>query len=71
MLKNGQTYSKNLAVLTAKFLKYVWSFFKIIHEKVNSIQVGGQKEPPDRFSLVTSRNVVISSQNIMTFSFNA
>ena len=35
MLKNGQTYFKNFAVFhTARFLKYVWSFFNIIKEKV-------------------------------------
>ena len=32
MLKNGQTYFKNLAVFT--FLKYVSPYFNIIHERV-------------------------------------
>ena len=31
---------------------------------------GGQKGPLTSFSPVTSRNVGISSQNFMTFSFN-
>ena len=30
MLKDGQTY-------TAKFLKYVWPFFNIIHERANFV----------------------------------
>ena len=30
MLKNGQTYFN----YTTKFLKHVWPFFNIIHEKV-------------------------------------
>ena len=33
MFKNGQIYFKNLAH-TAKFLKYGWRFFSIIHESV-------------------------------------
>ena len=35
MLQNGQTYLKNLAVYTARFLKYVWPFLIIMHERVN------------------------------------
>ena len=36
MLRNGQTYFKNLAVWnTANFLKYVWTFFNIMNERVN------------------------------------
>ena len=31
---------------------------------------GGQKRPPTRFSPVTSTNVGITSQNLLTFSFN-
>ena len=34
MLKNGQTYFKNLAVFTSQNLKYVWPFFNIICERV-------------------------------------
>ena len=38
---------------------------------VNSIQDGGrEKDPPTSFSLVTSTNVGISPQNLLTFSFN-
>ena len=32
MLLNGETYFKNLAVFT--FLKYVWPFYNIMHERV-------------------------------------
>ena len=36
-VENGQTYIKNLAVFnTARFLKYVWSFYNIIHERANA-----------------------------------
>ena len=34
ILKNSQTYFKNFA--TARFLKYVWPLFKIMHERVYS-----------------------------------
>ena len=38
---------------------------------INPIQDGGQKAPPPTsFSPVTSTNVGISSQNLLTFSFN-
>ena len=40
ILKNGQTYSKNLAVYTAGFLKYVWPFFNIMHERINLLFPG-------------------------------
>ena len=43
-------------------------------ESVNPIQDGGgvgvKKAPTTSFSLVTSTNVGISSQNLLTFSFN-
>ena len=40
MLKNGQTYFKNIAVIirTVIFLKYVWPFFTIIKERVKVVQ---------------------------------
>ena len=41
--------------------------------RVYPIQDGwevGQKDPPTSFSPVTSTNVGISSQNVLTFSFN-
>ena len=31
MSQNGQTHFKNLAVFTARFLKYVWPFLDIMH----------------------------------------
>ena len=34
ILKNSQTYFKNFP--TARFLKYVCQFFKIMHERVHS-----------------------------------
>ena len=44
-LKNGQTYFKNLAVLTPQdFLKYVWPFFSIIHERVITTDFEGKKK---------------------------
>ena len=42
-----------------------------IIEIVNPLQdVEGEKSPPNNFSPVTSTNIVISSQNFLTFSFN-
>ena len=35
-----------------------------------SMGVGGKKVPPNSFSLVTSINVGLSSQNFLTFIFN-
>ena len=35
MSQNGQTYFKNLAANAARFLKYVWPFWGIMHERVN------------------------------------
>ena len=36
MLKNGQTYFKNVALWTWQdFLEYVWPFLTIIHQRVN------------------------------------
>ena len=41
MLKNGQTYFKNIAkscgVHTARFLEYVWPFFNIMYESLNKL----------------------------------
>ena len=31
MYQNGQTHFKNLAVFAAKFLKFVWPFWDIMH----------------------------------------
>ena len=45
MLSNGQTYFKNLLfVHTARFLKYVWPFYNIMHERVNNKLKSGQKK---------------------------
>ena len=44
MLRNDQTYFKSLAALkpcginTARFLKYVWSFYNIINERFNILE---------------------------------
>ena len=38
MLKIDQMYFENLAVFTARFLKYVWPFFNIIYERAISFQ---------------------------------
>ena len=39
-LKNGQTYFKNPAVFTLQsFIKYVWPFFNIMHERLNIFPV--------------------------------
>ena len=41
-VKIGQTHCNNLAVETpqnhaAKLFKYVWTFFNIMHERINSL----------------------------------
>ena len=40
MLKNGQTYFKNLAVFihSVNFLKHIWPFFNMMKEKVKVVQ---------------------------------
>ena len=35
MPQNGQAHFKNLAANVARFLKRVWSFWDIMHERVN------------------------------------
>ena len=42
------------------------------HCEANPIrdEEGGQKGPPTSFSLITSTNVGISPQNLLTFSFH-
>ena len=38
MLKTGKTYFKKLTMfLPQHFLKYIWLFFNIMHESVNSV----------------------------------
>ena len=39
-------------------------------DPIKPIQDGGAKRPPTSFSPVTSTNVEISPQNLLTFSFN-
>ena len=39
MSKNEQTHFKNLAASTARFLKCVWPFWDIMHQRVNSFQL--------------------------------
>ena len=34
MLQNGQIYFKKSCGVTARFLKYVWPFYNIMHERV-------------------------------------
>ena len=34
MSQNGHTHFKNLAANAVRFLKYVWPFWKIMHERV-------------------------------------
>ena len=36
MSQNGQTHFKNLAADAARFLKRVWPFWDIMHQRVNS-----------------------------------
>ena len=36
MLKNSWTYFKNPVVFKVRSLRYVWLFFNILHERVNS-----------------------------------
>ena len=35
MLENGQTFQNSFGFHTTIFLKYIWPFFKIMHETVN------------------------------------
>ena len=35
LLEKPNILQKSCGVATARFLKYVWSFFNIIHERVN------------------------------------
>ena len=37
MSQNGQTHFKNLAAFVARFLKCVWPFWDIKHERVNFV----------------------------------
>ena len=37
MSQNGQTHFKNLAAFAARFLKRVWPFWNIIHQRVKSV----------------------------------
>ena len=39
MPQNGQTQSKNLAANAASFLKCVWPFWNIMHERVKKIRL--------------------------------
>ena len=38
MSQNDQTHFKNLAANAARFLKCVWSFWDIMHKRVNVFQ---------------------------------
>ena len=45
MFQNGQTDFENLPAFAARFVKYVWPFWVIVHERIN-IQIYHLNESP-------------------------
>ena len=43
-MKNDQTYYMSFVVHTVRFLKYVWSFFIFMHERIKMAQVNFVEE---------------------------
>ena len=71
MLKNGHTF-KNLGFHTARYLKYVWSFFKILHVRVMNVMFNNvmkTSKRPWRFFLTSYLLILVSAIYLLLFRY--